>query len=94
MIGKYSDKDEINCGGCGYNSCREFAKAYLEDKSEPNMCASYMRKIAHDKSTALLGKIPSGVLIVNEELKVVEANQSFARIMGEEMEQLFETIPA
>ena len=93
MIGKYSDKDEINCGGCGYNSCREFAKAYLEDKSEPNMCASYMRKIAHDKSTALLGKIPSGVLIVNEDLKVVEANQSFARIMGEEMEQLFETIP-
>ena len=93
MIGKYSDKDEINCGGCGYNSCREFAKAYLDDKSEPNMCASYMRKIAHDKSTALLGKIPSGVLIVNEDLKVVEANQSFARIMGEEMEQLFETIP-
>lgn len=93
MIGKYSEKDEINCGGCGYNSCREFAKAYLEDKSEPNMCASYMRKIAHDKSTALLGKIPSGVVIVNEELKIVEANKSFARIMGEEMEQLFETIP-
>ncbi len=93
MIGKYSEKDEINCGGCGYNSCRAFAKAYLEEKSEPNMCASYMRKIAHDKSTALLGKMPSGVLIVNEDLKVVEANPSFARIMGEEMVQLFEMIP-
>ncbi|GAB7086143.1 [Fe-Fe] hydrogenase large subunit C-terminal domain-containing protein [Marinifilum fragile] len=93
MIGKYSDKDEINCGGCGYNSCREFAKAYLEDRSEPNMCVSYMRKIAQDKSSALLRKIPSGVVIVNDELKIIEANQSFAGILGEEIEEVYQTIP-
>lgn len=93
MIGKYSDKDEINCGGCGYNSCREFAKAYLEDRSEPNMCVSYMRKIAQDKSSALLRKIPSGVVIVNDELKIIEVNQSFAGILGEEIEEVYETIP-
>lgn len=93
MIGKYSEKDEINCGGCGYNSCREFVKAYLEDRSEPNMCVSYMRKIAQDKSSALLGKIPSGVVIVNDHLKVIEANRNFARIMGGEIESIFETIP-
>nr|WP_320119215.1 [Fe-Fe] hydrogenase large subunit C-terminal domain-containing protein [uncultured Marinifilum sp.] len=93
MIGKYSEKDEINCGGCGYNSCREFAKAYLEDKSEPNMCVSYMRKIAQDKSSALLRKIPSGVVIVNDQLKIIEANQSFASILGEEIKDLYETIP-
>ncbi len=94
MVGKYSDKDEINCGGCGYNSCREFASALLEDKSEPNMCVSYMRKIAHEKSTAILRKIPSGVVIVDDQLKIREANLSFARMMGEEIEQLYETIPA
>ena len=93
MIGKYSEKDEINCGGCGYNSCREFAKAYLEERSEPNMCVSYMRKIAQDKSSALLRKIPSGVVIVNEELKVIEANESFARILGEELEQVYDAMP-
>ncbi|PXY02857.1 hypothetical protein DF185_01830 [Marinifilum breve] len=93
MIGKYSDKDEINCGGCGYNSCREFAEAYLEDRSEPNMCVSYMRKIAQDKSSALLRKIPSGVVIVNDELKIIEANQSFAGILGEEIEEVYQTIP-
>jgi iron only hydrogenase large subunit-like protein len=93
MIGKYSDNDEINCGGCGYNSCREFAKAYLEDKSEPNMCVSYMRKIAQDKSSALLRKIPSGVVIVNDELKIIEANQSFAGILGEEIQDVYQTIP-
>ncbi|MDQ1771423.1 hypothetical protein GQR60_10075 [Labilibaculum sp. A4] len=93
MVGKYSDKDEINCGGCGYNSCREFAGALLEDRSEPNMCVSYMRKIAHDKSSALLRKIPSGVVIVNEQLKIIEANLSFSRMMGAEIEQLYETVP-
>lgn len=93
MIGKYSENDEINCGGCGYNSCREFAEAYLEEKSEPNMCVSYMRKIAQDKSSALLRKIPSGVVIVNDKLKVIEANQSFARILGNEIEEVYETIP-
>ncbi len=93
MVGKYSDKDEINCGGCGYNSCREFAGALLEDRSEPNMCVSYMRKIAHDKSSALLRKIPSGVVIVNEQLKIIEANLSFSRMMGTEIEQLYETVP-
>ncbi|MDE5417035.1 4Fe-4S binding protein [Labilibaculum sp. DW002] len=94
MVGKYSDKDEINCGGCGYNSCREFAGALLEDRSEPNMCVSYMRKIAHEKSTALLRKIPSGVVIVDDQLKIREANLSFARMMGEEIEQLYDTVPA
>ncbi len=93
MIGKYADTDEINCGGCGYNSCRGFAKAYLEEKAEPNMCVSYMRKIAQDKSTALLRKIPSGVVIVNDELKIIEANQSFAKILGNEVEEVYQTIP-
>ena len=94
MVGKYSDKDEINCGGCGYNSCREFAGALLEDRSEPNMCVSYMRKIAHDKSSALLRKIPSGVVIVDDQLKIIEKQiLSFARMMGSEIEQLYETVP-
>ncbi|WP_372755356.1 [Fe-Fe] hydrogenase large subunit C-terminal domain-containing protein [Labilibaculum sp.] len=92
-IGKYSEKDEINCGGCGYNTCKQFAAALLEDRSEPNMCVSYMRKIAFDKSAALLSKIPSGVVIVNQHLKIREANLSFARMMGSEIEELYDTIP-
>ena len=93
LVGKSSQKDEINCGGCGYNSCREFAVSLLDEKSEPNMCVSYMRKIAHDKSTALLQKIPSGVVIVNETLRIIEANESFATLLGSEIQELYQTIP-
>lgn len=92
-IGKLSSKDEINCGGCGYESCRDFAAALLDGRAERNMCASYMRKVAHDKATVLLQKIPSGILLVDENMKVIESNKSFAKMMGSEIEMIYEANP-
>lgn len=93
IVGKLSEKDELNCGGCGYDSCREFAHAILEDRAERSMCASYMRKVAHDKATVLLQKIPSGVIIIDENLKIIESNKSFAKILGEETLMIWDANP-
>lgn len=93
LVGKLTDKDELNCGGCGYDSCREFAKAMLEGRAEKNMCVSYMRKVAQDKATVLLQKIPSGVVIVDQDLKVIELNIAFARMLGEDIESIFQASP-
>lgn len=93
QVGKTSLKDELNCGGCGYNSCRDFAIAYIENKAEQNMCVSYMRKIAHNKATAILQKMPSGVIMVDENLNVIEANRSFAVMMGGDMELVWDANP-
>lgn len=41
----------------------------------------------------MLQKIRAGIVIVNEELKIIESNLGFARMFGEENEELFETIP-
>lgn len=92
-IGKYSKADELNCGGCGYDSCREFAQAILEGKAERDMCVSYMRKMAHKKANALLKTMPSGVVIVNEDLKVVECNKNFIKIIGGDNEIVFDAKP-
>lgn len=92
-IGKLSEKDEINCGGCGYDSCRDFAAALIDGQAERNMCVSYMRKVANDKATVLLQKMPSGVLLVDEDMKVIESNKSFAKMMGPEIEMINETNP-
>ncbi len=83
-IGKTREEDEMNCGGCGYNTCREFANAMLAGKGEPAMCASFMRRQAHRKANALLRCMPSGSVIVNADLHIIESNESFARIFGEE----------
>ena len=45
--------DRLNCGGCGYNSCRDFAIAKLQGKAEKEMCAGNMRKQAQKKVNAL-----------------------------------------
>lgn len=92
-IGKQSLRDEINCSGCGYDSCRDFATALLDGRAERTMCVSYMRKVAHDKATVLLQKMPSGVLLVDENMKVVECNRSFAKMMGPEVEMIYDTNP-
>lgn len=92
-VGKTGPKDELNCSGCGYDSCRDFAAAMLDGNAEPNMCASYMRKIAHDKATVLLQKIPAGVVLVNSDLKIVDMNRHFAAYMGDEVSAVYDVVP-
>lgn len=92
-VGKNSPEDELNCSGCGYDSCRDFALAMLEGRAEENMCVSYMRKVAHDKATVLLQKIPAGVLLVDHELKISDMNSFCANLLGEEVKLVYEACP-
>ncbi|MCT4615645.1 MAG: 4Fe-4S binding protein [Marinifilaceae bacterium] len=92
-IGKLSDEDCLNCGGCGYQSCRNFVIALLEGKAERNMCVSYMRNVAQNKATVLLQKMPYGVVIVDDRLEIVESNLNFAKMMGEDVERIFQLKP-
>jgi iron only hydrogenase large subunit-like protein len=86
-VGKYSADDELNCGGCGYDSCREFAHALIARNAERMMCATYTRKLAQKKANALLKKMPSAVVIVDEELKIIECNANFVRLFSEDIEE-------
>lgn len=79
-VGKRSIDDELNCGGCGYDSCRQFGRALLLHRAERSMCVTYMRQLAHKKANALIQKMPSAVVIVDEALRVVEHNTAFASL--------------
>jgi len=92
-IGKMTPADELNCGGCGYNTCRNFAQAILEGKAERQMCVSYMRKMAQNKASVLLRKMPYGVVIVDENLKIIESNELFASVWGETYQLAFDAQP-
>jgi iron only hydrogenase large subunit-like protein len=87
MVGKHSAEDELNCGGCGYDSCREFARALIARNAERMMCATYTRKLAQKKANALLQKMPSAVVIVDDDLKIIECNANFVRLFSEDVEQ-------
>ncbi|MHB9138077.1 MAG: [Fe-Fe] hydrogenase large subunit C-terminal domain-containing protein [Victivallaceae bacterium] len=92
-IGKTTPEDELNCGGCGYDACRNFASALIVKKAEPSMCVSYLRKQAQKKANALLRSIPSGVVIVDRNLRVIESNRRFAELFGEDTVLAFDAKP-
>ncbi|MCL1893583.1 MAG: 4Fe-4S binding protein [Holophagaceae bacterium] len=92
-IGKSSVADEINCGGCGYDSCRKLAEALLEDRAEPSMCVSYMRNLAMNKANALIRSMPAGVALVDEHLSIIECNRKFAEIIGGDTLDIYDISP-
>lgn len=91
-VGKFGREDEVNCGACGYDSCREFAKALLSGKAEAPMCHTYLRKNFERTSNALIRYIPAGVVLVNELLQVVECNRHFAELVDEGTLEIFNTL--
>lgn len=92
-IGKTKTEDELNCGGCGYNSCREFAAAMLAGQCEPRMCVSNMRRLAQKKANVLLTTMPSGVVLVDNNLEIVDSNRRFAAAFGEDNLLAFDVSP-
>lgn len=92
-VGKKTQEDELNCGGCGYDSCLNFATALAYGKAEPSMCVSYMRQLAQNKANGLLRSMPSGVIIVDKDLNIIECNYNFALAFGEDTVEAFEASP-
>jgi Iron only hydrogenase large subunit, C-terminal domain len=92
-MGKYAASDEINCNGCGYETCRNFAVAMLSGVAEKTMCVSYMRKLAQKKANGLVRAIPSGVVIVDKKMNIVECNKNFAKLMGPDIAGMYDVKP-
>lgn len=92
-IGKHSIDDELNCGGCGYATCRDLAKALLDGDAETSMCVSYMRKIAVRKAAAMVRCMPSAIVMVDKDMNILEANDSFMKMFTGDMYEVFKSRP-
>lgn len=131
IIGKQNPEEELNCGACGYLSCRDFAATVAKGLAVPEMCHTFNlrnkqeyietlrqtnRKLAETKkalkeseeialrekdiaqSTSdmmhnMLEKLPSAVVIVDHNLKILHSNQSFINTIGEDAKAISEVIP-
>ena len=81
-IGKFTKTDEVNCGACGYESCRAFACAMLDGKAEEAMCHTYLKRNFQRTSNALIKYIPAGVVLVGPGGAILECNRTFAELVG------------
>ena len=89
-VGKFTREDELNCGACGYSTCREFAAALIANKAEEAMCHTYLRKNFERTSNALIRFIPAAVVMVDENLNICECNRNFAIMCG--MTDVYDTL--
>ena len=92
-IGKHNEEDELNCGGCGFQTCRELACAILAGEAEPSMCTSYMRKIALRKAAAMLRCMPSAMVMIDNKYTILESNDSFMKMFCGDMYEIFRERP-
>jgi iron only hydrogenase large subunit-like protein len=131
IIGKNDPEEELNCGACGYMSCRDFAATVAKGLAVPEMCHTFNirnkqeyietlrqtnRKLAETKKALkeseeialrekevaqnasdmlnnMLDKLPNGVVIVDNQLKVLHSNHGFINIIGEDARAISEVIP-
>ncbi len=82
QMGKYKPSDELNCGSCGYNTCREKAIAIYQGKAEISMCLPFLKDKAESFSDNIVNNTPNGIIVLNENLEVQQINKSALKIMN------------
>lgn len=81
-MGKNKASDELNCGSCGYNTCREKAIAILHGKADVSMCLPFLKDKAENFSDTIINNTPNGILVLNEDLEVQQINKSAMKIVN------------
>ncbi len=92
-LGKFKPEDELNCAGCGYDSCRALACAILSGNAEPQMCVSRMRQIALKQSSAIDRALPYGLVVADKQLHIIECNERFANLLGDATQLAYNARP-
>lgn len=80
--GKNCAADELNCGACGYSTCREKAWAVVNGYAEVEMCVPYMREKAESMGNVIIENSPNGLIVAGEDLKIHEINRRAQAMIG------------
>ena len=82
QMGKNKPSDELNCGSCGYNTCREKAIAICQGKADVSMCLPFLKNRAENFSDNIINNTPNAILVLNESLEVQQINQTACEILN------------
>ncbi|MBP3646728.1 MAG: PAS domain-containing protein [Clostridia bacterium] len=75
-MGKTSPEKELNCGSCGYPTCRDKAVAILEGKARIEMCLPFLKEKAESFSDTIIHNTPTAIIVMDEDLVVQQINPS------------------
>ena len=101
-MGKRSPADELNCGSCGYNTCREKAIAVYNGKADLSMCLPFLKEKAESFSDTIIKNTPNAIIVLNESLEVQQVNKAALTLMnianasdvlGEQVVRILDPLP-
>ncbi|MCM1298878.1 MAG: 4Fe-4S binding protein [[Eubacterium] siraeum] len=101
-MGKQSPADELNCGSCGYNTCREKAVAVYNGKADLSMCLPFLKEKAESFSDTIIKNTPNAIIVLNESLEVQQINKAAMKLMnianasdvlGEQVVRILDPLP-
>ena len=81
-MGKVKPEDELNCGSCGYNSCREKAIAIFQGKAEISMCLPFLKEKAENFSDTIVRNSPNALIVLNDKLEVQQINSAAQQLLN------------
>lgn len=82
QMGKFKPEQELNCGTCGYNTCREKAAAIFQGKAEVSMCLPFLKDKAESFSDTIVRNTPNALIVLNDKLEVQQINSAAMKIMN------------
>jgi PAS domain S-box-containing protein len=98
--GKAAREDQLDCGACGYASCRDKAIAVVRGMAEPDMCIPRMRRLAEIRTDSILEASPNGIVIVDGRFHILSMNPAFRRyfrsgeaMLGKHISELMDPEP-
>jgi len=98
--GKLDPLQQLNCGACGYDSCRDKAIAVVQGMAEPEMCIPYMKRLAERRTDQIFNTTPNGIVILDKELKILAVNPAFKKffycsdaVLGRHISYLMDPAP-
>ena len=81
-MGKLRPEDELNCGSCGYNTCREKAVAIIQGKAEVSMCLPFLKERAENFSDNIINNTPNGIVVLNYKYEVQQIHRAALKLMN------------
>ena len=81
-MNKNDPSQELNCGSCGYDTCREKAVAILQGKADLTMCLPFLKEKAESFSDNIINNTPNGIMVLSEDLEVQQMNRAAREIMN------------
>jgi uncharacterized Fe-S cluster-containing protein len=82
QMGKTRPDDELNCGSCGYNTCRDKAIAIYQGKAEISMCLPFLKDRAESFSDTIVTNSPNAVIVLNDRLEVQQLNNAAQKLLN------------